>query len=239
MSFIIRETTSGNVTRPAKVSASKEKQDIPPNVRELDEAAVAPGRVNKKRSNTDELLSLAKDFFSPTNKPVIDVDIDSLNSNFPLQPQDDIDIGLEAIGRRMKCTLTAEDADELIHQLNMLAHKFIGQNQHKKLKTSASAAVGVAPPPPPPTPTPAIPETYAPSPNVSTEYEIKTCGDKSYFQPRSLTPSFLDFLYTQNEEEEAYMFGHLGGLLDMNAVLPAGDESEEREREREVPFDKC
>ena len=57
MSFIIRETTSGNVSRPAKVSASKEKQDIPPNVRELDKAAVAPGRVNKKRSNTDELLS--------------------------------------------------------------------------------------------------------------------------------------------------------------------------------------
>ena len=238
MSFIIRETTSGNVSRPAKVSVSKEKQDIPLNVRELDEAAVAPGRVNKKRSNTDELLSLAKDFFTPTNKAVIDVNINSLNSNFPLQPQDDIDIGLEAIGRRMKHTLTAEDVDELIHQLNMLAHRFIGQNQHKKLKTSPSTAVGVAPPPPPP-PTPAAPEAYAPSPNVSTEYEIKRCGTKSYFEPRSITPSFLDFLYTQNKAEEAYMFGHLGGLSDMNAVLPPGDESEEREREREVPFDKC
>ena len=234
MSFIIRETTSGNVSQPAKVAASKEKQDIPPNVRELDEAAVAPGRVNKKRSNTDELLSLAKDFFSPTNKSGIDLDMESLNSNFPLQPQDDIDVGLEAIGCRMKRTLTAEDADELIHQLNMLAHKFIRLHQHKKLKTSASVAVGVAPPPPPPTP--ATPQADAPSPNVSTEYEIETCGNKSYFQPRSITPSFLDFLYTQNEEEEAYMFGHLGGLSDMNAVLPPGDE---RERERELPFDQC
>ena len=244
--FPLREQDqrSGNVGPSTKPNSAKKQrlaaaeknagnepdkdQPQPLNERELSDTAVPPGRVNKKKTNSDELLELARQLSTPPpdSKAMIDAEIEKFASTFAIPTQDDVDVALEAVGRRMKRSLNPDECDELIFDINKLVHDFIKKvmaNRRPNVNNTSSSSAAAPPPP---------------------QYNVTNENGKSFLQPNPVVVqpvtnrverSFLEELNSDDagDIDANYMFGPGSGLSSDEVIHP-----QEQPTEREIGFKK-